>query len=447
MSAIEGFKVNSATLGLSYITQFFQYGTSLIILPFILSFLSSKELGVWYIFLSVSNISVLIDFGFSTSLSRNVSFVFSGAKELIKDGNPSITDDKSINYALLKSILNTSIKTYFIISVIILGLLSTIGSVYIVDVTKESGISNILLLWCCFTFSTAFNYFYRYVLIFIKGRGQINLYNKVILFSRISYLLVVLLLIFCGFGLWSLIIGNFVSALLSRLYGLHCFYDEDLKKKLSEIVEEDINNLFPTIWYNAKKFGISSFASYAFTQSVVLISGAFLDLEDVAKLGLISQLATAVVNFARVYFLTYYPKICSLWVLDDKKQIINIFKKSQLVGYFIWLASFGFLLFAGNYSLQLIHSNTVLPNSIVIGLYCFYAFMELTHGNCSMLISSRNIVPMFRASIISCVVAILLMFILGYLDFGIYSFPLAIVLANLPYNSWKWPLYAYRMLK
>lgn len=447
MDRIENFRVGRSALVLSYITQFFQYGTSIVILPFILSYLSSNELGVWYIFLSVSSISNLIDFGFSNSLSRNVSFVFTGAKEIIKDGNPSMSEDKTINYGLLKSLLYTSKITYFKIALILFVILATIGSYYIARTTQDSGIDNTILLWLCFAFSTAFNYYYGYVLIYIRGRGEITLSNVVTLLSRISYLLIVLVLIVGGFGLWSLIIGNFISAFISRFYGLYKFYNKELKDELKKIKYEESKNLFSTIWYNAKKYGISSFASYAFTHAVILISGAFLSLENVAKLGLISQLSSVIVTVSRVYFTTYYPKICSLWVTADIKQIKQIFIKSQLVGYLIWFVSYGLLIFVGGWCLQIIHSNTQLPDKIVIGLYCLYSFMELTHGNCSMLISTRNIVPQYKASIIACVVAILLMFLLVKCGLNIYSFPLAMVLANLPYNSWKWPLYTYNMLK
>lgn len=447
MSKIESFRVGKTDLILSYITQFFQYASSIIILPFILSYLSSNDLGTWYIFLSVSGIALLIDFGFSAALSRNVSFVFSGAKELVKDGNPDISEDKSVNYELLKSLLYTSKNTYLKIALIIFIILSTVGSFYILHATKGIGSDGILLTWLFFAFSTAFNYYYGYVLIYIKGRGYISLYNKVILLSKVSYLVIVLLLILCGFGLWSLVVGNFVSALLSRFYGLYKFYDNDLICILAEIDNSKVVNLFSIIWYNAKKFGISSFSNYAFSQAVILISGLFLSLGDVAKLGLIAQLASAIGNVARVNFLTYYPKICSLWVTNDTNSITRIFIRSQLVSYIIWFLGFGFIIFAGNYCLQLIHSNTQLPDNMVIGLYCLFTFMELTHGNCSMLISSRNTVPMLKASVAACIIAIVLMFVFVNLNMGIYSFPIAMVCANLPYNSWKWPVYAYNMLR
>ncbi len=33
-----------------------------------------------------------------------------------------------------------------------------------------------------------------------------------------------------------------------------------------------------------------------------------------------------------------------------------------------------------------------------------------------------------------------------YLGWGLYSFPIAMCIANLPYNSWKWTVKAYRLL-
>ena len=127
----EEFIVNKKTVVLSYITQFFQYASAIIILPIILAYLDKSTLGVWYIFLSVSSLSYLLDFGFSSSLSRNISFVFRGAKEIIKEGSPVLSDNGEIDYNLLRSLLYTSTRTYGRISIILFISLISLGTIYI----------------------------------------------------------------------------------------------------------------------------------------------------------------------------------------------------------------------------------------------------------------------------------------------------------------------------
>ena len=272
--------------------------------------------------------------------------------------------------------------------------------------------------------------------------------NNVIIVSKVSYIIIVFVLIYCEFNLWALVIANVVSALIGRAVGSFYFWDNQLKERFTDYKKNvaDKENLFPIIWYNAKKFGISSFTNYAFSQANVLLGGLFLTIEEVAKLGLALQLFHVLMTVCRVYFNTYYPKICGLWVGNNVGSIRKIFMRSQLVGYFFWLTGFFVIAVFGDEILKMIGSKTFLPAIGVILLYAFFYLMELTHGNCSMLISSKNEVPFLKASVLACIVSVALMFIFATLGMSIYSFPLAMVLANLPYNSWKWPYEAYKLL-
>lgn len=436
------FKVDKRTILIGYITQFFQYGSSIIVLPFILHNLSEETMGVWYLFLSVMSLCLLLDFGFSASLSRNISFVFSGVKELIKDGTPQNSSVHAINYSLLNSLLYTSKKVYGRISIIIVFLLLTGGSLYIYSIIEDI---HVLYIWLFYACSVSFNYYYNYINVFIRGRGLISLNNRLIIISKSFFLFIVFLLVKMDFGLWALVIANFISTFLFASLGKYYFYDAELRKNLATVNERE--NLFPVIWYNAKKFGFSSFTNYAFSQANILLGGILLGVSDVAKLGLILQISSIIVTICRVYFVSYYPKICSLWVIGDISQIRKIFVKSQIVGYLFWFLGFIFVTIFGDTCLELIQSQTSLPEKAVIILYAFFYLMELTHGNCSMLISSRNTVPFLRASIFACITSLVLVFVFSKLGMGLYAFPLSMICANLPYNSWKWTYEAYKLLK
>ena len=178
----------------------------------------------------------------------------------------------------------------------------------------------------------------------------------------------------------------------------------------------------------------------------IFIAGLFLSLKDIASLGLCLHLTEVLTTVCRVYFNSYYPKMCSLWISDSVNEIKRIFLKSQGIGYFLWFSGYVVLIFLGNPLLQICHSKTLLPATGVILLYAFFHFMELTHGNCTMLISSKNSVPFVKAAVAACAISLILMFVFCNLNFGIYGFPLAMVCANLPYNSWKWTWEAYKLL-
>ncbi len=69
----------------SYLGSFFRLAANIILLPFMLHFLSDDDLGMWYVFAGIAQFVVLLDFGFAPALSRNIAYVWCGAKELSRE--------------------------------------------------------------------------------------------------------------------------------------------------------------------------------------------------------------------------------------------------------------------------------------------------------------------------------------------------------------------------
>ena len=70
----------------SYIAQFFNVGAGFITLPLVLNKLSTEEIAMNYLMMTIGAMVALIDFGFSPQFGRNISYVFSGAQTLEKEG-------------------------------------------------------------------------------------------------------------------------------------------------------------------------------------------------------------------------------------------------------------------------------------------------------------------------------------------------------------------------
>ena len=68
----------------TYLGKFFTVGVNIILLPLVMAALSESELGLWYVFASISQIVSLFDFGFSATISRHMTYAFSGAGKLEK---------------------------------------------------------------------------------------------------------------------------------------------------------------------------------------------------------------------------------------------------------------------------------------------------------------------------------------------------------------------------
>ena len=438
------FDVSKKTVLLSYVTQFFQYGVTLLILPVILTGLSSLDLGIWYLFLSVSSMVSLLDFGFNPSLQRNVAYVFSGARRLLKDGYEK-EPQGHVDYYLLKSLVFTSKIIYQRISVCILLLASTFGTLYITYSLKEHYSSMIVFVWLLFVLTTSMNFYFGFLLPFVKGRGKITEYNLIVIISKSGFLLTLFFLIYLKVGVLSLVVATLVNSVLTISLSSRAFLNGEEKTELSKIDTPPIN-LFDVIWQNAKNTGIVNVGVFLFSQTGIFLSGLFLSLNDVAQIGLTLQLFSALIVVCRVYFYTVIPKISSMWISSSLIEIKKLFIKSQMIGYAFFFVGLFILLRWGNLLLSnIIHSNVLLPSSTVILLYGFFYFMEITHGNCCTLISTMNKIPFTRSAIVAGCVSCLLTIVFVKFDLGMISFPLALICGSLPYNSWKWPLEIYKI--
>src|SRR5699024_7144187 len=114
-----------------YISLFLVQGINVILLPFILVFLSEKVLGLWYTFTSLYGLAILIDFGFQATISRNISYIWSGAENIKSTGYQHAQNYNKINKNYFLNLLSSVKSIYYTIGTIILVVLLSAGSYYI----------------------------------------------------------------------------------------------------------------------------------------------------------------------------------------------------------------------------------------------------------------------------------------------------------------------------
>jgi len=137
--------------------------SNFLMIPFLVLFLDGDTYGLWNVFVSLGSISVLFDFGFNSMFSRNVSYCWSGVDELKKEGVMKANKDAKTNYVLLGKVIKTCQLIYFFISIIAFIGLSTIGTIYIIYVSKEIFSINILYAWIIYAIGVFLNLFYGYL--------------------------------------------------------------------------------------------------------------------------------------------------------------------------------------------------------------------------------------------------------------------------------------------
>ena len=426
----------------SYVGQFFNIAAGFITLPLILHMLSTEEIAMNYLMLSVSTLVALMDFGFTPQITRLVSYVFSGAKKLNKEG---FTEEKSndVSYTLLFKLILVTKRIFRIIGLISLFLLLTMGSWYMYRVTDGfTNVNNSLVIWGVFSLSTFFTIYYKYYDSLLIGRGFLKESKQAVLYSKLFNIVLTYVLLLCGVGLLGVCISNLVAPFVGRGLSHHFFYDKEIKKRLSGIVcsSEEANEIFGVIWYNAKKTGVNFLGTYLTRQFGLFISGLYLVAQDVASLGLMMQLTAIISGVSSTLFNSFQPKIISHRIEGDKQRTIQTFSTAIAVYYLIFIAGAIVLILLGPWALSLIRSNATLPAMFIVVLFLVISFLEEHHSNFAVFISTGNIIPFVPAALISgALICIGDLIVLKFTSFGLLGIVLVQGLVQLGYNNWRWP--------
>ena len=430
-----------------YTSRFLTIGVNLLLLPLIMKFLGEEELGLWYVFSSISQVVNLFDFGFNSTISRHMTYAWSGAEHLEKT-SVSTKYGKEINVELVSEIIHTCRFVYLLISGIALIVMLTVGTGYIYAVTGEAMNKNILFSWIVYMFSVFLNMFYGYWASLLQGIGAVEERSRISVYSKFIQIIVATVLILNGMGLLGFVISYFLSGVVLRFLGKH-YFDKRTEglSCLRKIEFHRIRECFTNVWGTAWKDGIVMLAQYLSTQANTLICAYYIDLASTSIYGIMTQIVSIISSIATSYFTAYQPAFSSACLrkeMDVQKKIICI---TVYIYKGIFLLGSIALFVVGIPILKIIRPNIEIGFVFSLLLCLFYYFFSQKDLFASM-IASFNEIPYWKSYVITALatVAMSVLLIERY-NMGIYGLVMAQLITNLVYNCWKWPLYLMRKTK
>ncbi|MFZ7131950.1 MAG: O-unit flippase-like protein [Eubacteriales bacterium] len=429
----------------SYASYILQTGAGFFLLPVILNRLPSEELAIWYVFLSITALVNLLDFGLQPTIMRNVSYIFSGARTLKRQGVAIQNEVLPIDYALLKSLIKSIKRIYMIISFVIAGIMFSVGSMYIRSITDSLiNQEQVLISWNIYVLSIVLNFYFYYYTPLLTGRGRIAESNQTIVMSKLTYIFISAIGLLSGYGLIAVSIGNLVGSLVNRITSFYFFYDKETKINLKSNYTKNIN-LLPVLWSNAYRMGLVSVGAFLITKGNTLIASKYLNLEIVAQYGLTLQVTMILSTISSIFFRTHIPKFNNYRMIDDLEGVKKDYGKSLLIMNSIYFLGALVILIAGNIILNIVGSNTMLLPETYTTIILIIIYLETNHSNCATLITTKNEVPFVKASLLSGAgVLIFGLISVKYLELGILGLLLSQGFVQLAYNNWKWPKEAFK---
>lgn len=434
----------------SYIGTILSMGANLLMLPFLMIFLDENTLGLWYVFASIGAIATLFDFGFGVTFARNVTYAWAGARELKKEG-AELAVNSEPDYRLMKKVLKTCKIIYGIIAGSALLLLLTLGTGYVIFVSREINGYTYIIAWIIYAVAVFLNLYYGYYASFLRGVGNVAQANKNTVWARLLQIILMVVLLFMKFGLIGACVAYLAYGTLFRLLGKHYFYKykgigENLSKVKYEPSGDEIKEMISIVWHNAWRDGAISLCNYCCNQVSTLICSAYLSLAETGTYSIGVQIASAIATIAGTLYNTYQPELQVAYISADKDKMRKTM--SMIVVSFVYLFFLGTASFCviGIPFLKLIKPSAVVSIPILIGL-CVYQFI-LKYRNCyTSYFSCTNRIIYVGGFTISAILCVGLSFVaIGPLNMGIWGLISAQIISQAVYNLWKWPSLGHKEL-
>jgi hypothetical protein len=401
-------------------------------------------MGIWYTFVSVYTVIILIDFGFTPTLIRSLTYAWSGTKELKPEGVVYIKNDFGVNMHLFTTVFLTTKTLCLILSIFVFLLMTTIGTVYINYISNGLINKSIIIAWILYSIGGWANIYFNYLILSMKSTGAIAESQQAMVIAKIVQLIISAVGVIKGGGLIALSVSYIISGLVMRIIAKHIFYKykdigKHLKKEIKNITKYEIVKTFKIVWVNAKKAGSIVIASTTMAQSGVLFCSAFIGINEAAVYGLCVQLNTVLFGVGQIFYQTNIAALTSAKINEDKHKQQNIFSTAIILLWLIVIIGIVFLSLGGTRILNLVGANTQIEVPILLSV-CLYMLLEHNYSLSAHFISLTNTYPFVKSVVITAVFQLLVFGVLIlFAELQIWHILLVNIASRLFYISWKWP--------
>ena len=434
----------------SYLGTLFSVGSGIILLPFILHYLSADMYGLWGVFQSIAAITALFDFGFSTTFARNINYCWCGVTELKKQ-EASFTSGTSPNFVLMKRILLVCRYVFLILSGAALIFMAIPGTIYIRYICRNIAGPEPLIAWGFYVVAVFLNLYFGYFNSFLRGVGAISAINRVTIVTKCVQIITTIVLLACGLGIIGTGIAYLLYGFIFRILCKRSFLafhgiGDGLKAVQARPTKGEIRELFGIVWYNAGREGIITLSNYLANQACTIIIPIFLPLSVTGAYSLAVQLTTVLSNVSGALYTANQPVLQSAYVSKDREGVRRTM--SLIVISFVLVYAIGLIaiILFGLPILRLIKPDTIPAASTMLGVG-IYQFV-LQFRNCyTSYFSCTNRILYVKSFIVSSVLCVVLALGMLYAGTGVWGLILAQIVSQVVYNVWHWPVLAHHEMR
>lgn len=417
-------------------------GGFFLILPIVLRKIPAEELGMWYVFLGISQLSGIVEMGFAPNISRFASYFMGGAKAPRSLGIEAPFNLKGQpNLAGLAGLTRMSRRLYPLLA-LAMGSIMTIGGGLWLYFNFHEAFWNLSIAPAFFLFAmgmtvSMYGYFWINLLF---GVDRVRQGQQIFAVGMMLNYLVCVVGLVLGTGLYALALGQMILALYPRWASRRVIQSDFLNGIISPQAIS-WRDLWPMTW----RSGLSSFGAYLSLPAMTLVCAQTTGLADAARYGISLQLAFVLHSLSGSWMSAIWPRISSMRVRGEIPAVRSLIRVRLAisVGTYILGAVMACLLAPA--ALHLFRSKTdFLPPPLLI-LLMVVVGIDFLMGLCNAILLTGNHAPHLRASMVTGVLAILFAFFLGRW-IGLAGIVLAPLCSQFLYNIWNTPRLCWKDL-
>jgi O-antigen/teichoic acid export membrane protein len=426
---------------IGFVAQALQYGASLMLLPFLGSRLSSSEISVWYLLITIQGLAVIADFGFGGSFARGIATAMAGADRLQEKGFVERRCDAP-NSQLIADLINAARSWYALLGLAVFVIMTTIGLTYVLNVTAGSHLdtTDVVMTWCVMAFATAQSMYFSWVNPILVGANRIEQDLISLIIGKGGSALLGIGALLAGGGMLSLAISQLIALACGRLAA--AIFLRPITRSLPKVPHDRTRTwaLLRIIAPNATRSGVASLSGFLITRSSVFAATSFVGLAAGGGYAITLQLLSAVMQVSQLPVQFTMPRLVALQAKGDGLTLRR--EAIQLCGIFILLFLFGAAFLATIVPAIFAHigrSITLLPTPLLLFL-SIVMLLEGLHGVSAFILTTGNKIPFSRAAVLSAVAVAIGTIFAGWQGWGIGGIIAVQGLVQLSYNNWRWPL-------
>lgn len=416
-------------------------GSGLLVLPLLLLLLTTSDLGFYYILLSLTAITPLLDLGLSISIGRNVNYAMGGAKELRAFGLRSEDlGDGQPNYPLIWKLLHTTRALYRLLALLLLMVMGATGTYVVSLQVQETSYPLITWLsWGMALLSAVFELYFGWWGAFLSNMNQVLTCGRILFFAHAIKLILTCGFLLLGWGLLSVPTAGFIASFIARQLSRRATLKHLPAPTGPRPTRLEIVSLLRILWPNSWRAGLQISSGYLRNMiSINLCSLAF-GLSASAEYGLSFQIVGIIQGMAMVWTGVKWPLVGQYRARHDHAAL------RRLLWPRVWLQSITFIVLAvlayelGPYLLQWLGSGKrMLPGGWFL-LLLLTGFLETQLVFWTTLLSMGNRIPSLWPVVTTNVATLLLM--LGLVSatvLGLGALVIAPLLMGSLFNYWFW---------